>query len=485
MGPRVLCGVAAAATLLLIACGGQEPRTPTEPQFAKGGGSSGTACDFNSLNSLITGYFPSSQQSGILSLKGDFQNASDATTRRAIGFQIMDSIGKTSRTATLSASALTAGSDLSKGLIKCMFDASNTTEFPGFPNAAVYSFDLALDAPHGGAYFVRPEAVSSANQATPVIGTLDRTSASGNLSGIAPPAPPRSPITYNWRNTTSPPNARDGILDETVLIYGWRVSQPLEPLTYEWALIRPNALFNPYAVVAVCVGNAGPNTLVHESNIGFLAWQGGTASNEDASYICGQTQSLTMLENGWGPRALAWRLAQWGAHIMSPQPAFAAAVALNPGGGSGSATTLKSELTFDGVDPVSLSLVLAPNAVEHVNVPFTIQVRATDASGQGVNGICATLTGFNNNGQVAQLLGLSNCQNPTPGAKQLSRLTETIFVTDPVTHQQKPQAGYATFSVTVPSPGAMIISITGANPVNNNLTVQITGTTTGKFNVKP
>jgi hypothetical protein len=328
-----------------------------------------------------------------------------------------------------------------------MFTVSDTA-FPGFPDSSLYEFHKALNAPAGGAYYVRPEAVASSS---PAIGSLSGTTATGNLSGVAPP------IGSTWGD----------LLDEKILIYGWPVvTDPENPLdnSFEWALIRPNAIFDPGAVIALCVGEiVPPNTVVEESNMGFLSWEG------TGGYICGISRPLTMRESGWGPRALARRLAS----LITPQPAFAT-VAL--AGGTGTAKTLKSEISFEPVDgAVTLSVSIKPKPVERKNVEFTIQILAT-LDGKGANGICVTLTGFSNNGQIAQLLGDSNCD--VPGPKQLARETETTFV------DGTPKAGYATFLVTIPSPGAMSISVTGGNE-DNNLDLGITGTSIAKFNVKP
>jgi hypothetical protein len=317
----------------------------------------------------------------------------------------------------------------------------------------LYSFDRALNAPAGGAYYVRPEA--SGATATPAIGKA--AGSQGNISGIAPP------LNSNWGS----------ILGEKALIYGW--PEPFGSTSgesFEWALIRPNATFNTPARVALCAGFVGENTIVHESNIGFLAWAG---NGED---ICSAPQSLTM-ESGWGLRGLAFRLGRLGKGLVTPQPLYAAMVT---SGGTGTAKTLKSRLSFGDVDGIKLKLISGPSAVERVNQQFTIQVFAFTVQGTdsvGVNNICVLLTGFNNNGQTATLTGnpANNCDSPS--AKQLARVTETATILG------KPKAGYVTFGVTVGSAGAMTISIQSAPNEPDNLATTVTGTSTAKFNVKP
>jgi hypothetical protein len=449
---RSMKGGCLVALVVLAACSDQSKEAPTGPQFKPGGGSS-TSCDFNSLQSLIVGYFPNAQQSGISGLKNSMASEADAAARRALGYQIMDSIGKTSRTVSLSSSALTAGTNLTKGLIKCMFDASITSEFPGFPDSSLYSFDLALNAPAGGAYYVRRKTSGT----SPVLSVQTTVFPQNTLSGVAPP------LGSTW----------DDVLDETALIYGWFIPASNE---FEWATIRPNVIFDPEAVIALCVGNVPENTLVFESNIGFLAWQG------DGGDICGATYTpaLTMLESGWGPGSLARRATHWGRRLLLPEPAFAAALAL---GGTGTAKTLKSKLKLDAVSgAITLAVDIPPGGVEKDSVEFTVRVRATDSEGAGVNGLCVVGEGFANNGGPAELQGPSNCD--TPGPKRLAQLTETVFLGP---GNSNPEAGYATFHITIPSPGGINIAFSGFDSpeVDDNLSAPVTGTSTGKFNIKP
>jgi hypothetical protein len=457
---RSVIGSLGVATVLILAgCSEPQEQSELDPSFKM---VSPTACDPNVFNSLIAGYFPSGQQNGIVGLKN--QLLSLPTTdpaRRALGYQIMDSIGQWSRnpTTTLSASALLSGSNLTKALIKCTYDASVKAEFPGFPDSVLYSFDRALNAPAGGAYYVRPELGTSA---TPAIGKA--AGGSGNLSGIAPP------LNSDWGS----------ILGEKVLIYGWPEPFGASPAgeSFEWALIRPNASFSPPARVALCTGFVPENTIVQESNIGFLAWAGNGAD------ICSASQALTM-ESGWGLRGLAFRLARLGKELVTPQPLYAS---LLTSGGTGTAKTLKSKLSLGEVDGIKLKLISGPAAVERVNQQFTVQVFAFTVQGTasnpdtvGVNNVCVLLTGLNNNGQTSTLTGnpANNCDVAPSSNKQLARVTETTTILS------KPKAGYVTFGVAVGSAGAMIIKVEELSSESDNLATTVTGTSTAKFNVKP
>jgi hypothetical protein len=444
----VIVKLGLATAVVLAACSEPQEQSGNTPDFKVV--PPPTACNPDEFNAHIVGYFPGSQQNSIKALK-DAMLAASGPTRLAKGYEIMDSIGLWSRnvSTTLSASALAAGSSLTKAVIKCIYTASNTTDFPGFPDSVLYSFDLALNAPEGGAYFVRPQADPSTTGA--VVG---KTASAGNLSGIAPPNG------SSWGD----------ILDEKTLIYGW----PETTDVFEWALIRPNAIFDPLAVVAICSASAVPtNTLLQESNIGFLTWAGYGSS------ICTANPTTTMLESGWGLGGLASRLARWGTRLVVPQPLYAAVLL---SGGTGTAKTLKSKLSLGAVDGITLAIVAGPDPVEHKNVAFDVQVFASTLDGTesvGVNNVCVRVTAFNQNGVPVVLSGPRACG--TTNNKQLTALTETTTIGG------KPKAGYVTLSVTVPTTGSLKLAIDAVEIVNvdDNLQTTVTGTSTGRFNVKP
>jgi hypothetical protein len=422
--------------LVLIACSEPQSDPATGPELGQGvstasakPGGSPTDCDFASLHGFIVAYFPGPQQNDMDALVSSMEGTSDLASRRVFAYQLMDAIGIRSRAVSLSESELLAGENLTKGSIKCSFVASDTYEFPNFPNGSIYDFRKALDAAAGGAYFVKRPTSDS----IPVLAKLGGTT----YSGIAPPldnndtpADPTDDTSLNW----------NGILTESVLFYGWVEPDPAG--SYEWAAIRPNTIFDPEVVAALCATTTAPNQLIFESNIGYLAYGG------DGKYICDGTVT-------------------------------------------GTGKTLRSKLS---PAPVSGNIVLGvpigPAKTQQKNVEFTILVSAK-IGGVGTNAVCALLTGFNNTGQVSTLLGQSNCDSP--GFKQLARKTETTFLENgqlctPSSSKPncKPVAGYATFKVTIPSPGAMSMTVTGVQTTaNNNLSLDITPTSIPKFNVKP
>lgn len=438
-------------TLLgLIACSEPQGDPATGPELDKGSstasvkpGGSPTDCDFASLHGFIVAYFPGPQQNDMDAFVTSMEGTSDLASRRVFAYQLMDAIGVRSRAVSLSESELLAGENLTKGLIKCSYDAANTFEFPNFPDGAVYDFRKALNAADRGAYFVKRP---TDNDSLPVLAKVGGTT----YSGIAPPLDdndtptnPDDDTSLNW----------SGILTESVLIYGWPEQDPAG--SQEWAVIRPNAIFNPEAVIALCAVTTLVNQVIFETNIGYLAHGG------DGKYICDGTVT-------------------------------------------GTGKTLRSKLSPAPLDAnehvIVLGVALGPGRTQKANVEFTILVSAK-IDGVGTNAVCALLSGFNNSGQTAQLLGESNCGSP--GFKQLARKTETTFLElnsngVPVTGRPipctpsstntncKPYAGYAVFKVTIPSPGAMSMTVTGVQTTaNNNLTLAITPTSIPKFNVRP
>src|SRR3954447_23876334 len=105
------------------------------------------ACDPNSLNSLISGYFPGNTGSNAKTFKDALVAAGPETSAGiSAGYSVLQEIGKLSRSMAVDGAA---GSGLAKGIIKCMFNAKNFT--PTFPNDSIYNFARALDAGSGGA----------------------------------------------------------------------------------------------------------------------------------------------------------------------------------------------------------------------------------------------------------------------------------------------------------------------------------------------
>ena len=175
MARRSLFTVAAAATLVLAACTDREPETMTGPEFAP----STDPCGFS--NSLVTGYFPSSLQSYMLSVKSSMSSSVQDAQKRTYGFQIMDSIGSVSRNTGFSIDPA-KGAELTVAIIGCIFPGNSFT-YPTSTNG-LSDFTKALNSAAGGAYFVRGGGSSFSERGATILGTTG--GVAGNLSGIAP-----------------------------------------------------------------------------------------------------------------------------------------------------------------------------------------------------------------------------------------------------------------------------------------------------------
>ncbi len=367
------------------------------------------ACGFS--NSLVTNYFPSSLHGKILTLKQSMGNAGHGTPNaRTFGFEIMDSVGSVSRSFSVSP---TAGAQLTVALIGCMFDEAASFTYP--EDNALTAFTRALTSADGGAYYVRGGGTGGADvgRSGTVLGTLHPlVGAAVNLSGI-------KPTSGSWTTMLAGNAASEG----RVLIYGYSV--PNSPaLVYDWAGVPSAPTFSPAAVVSVCDDDNSGTAMVHEEDIGVLAYV--------ETNICQETQSLTSVEFGWGAKALAFRLGRMLVSAVAPEP-LQAAVLLTKGGGT-TTTAPKSKFGKRTVSTLTLAWKDQPPAVVKGTDPSTkVAISFTvSASGSPIAGTCAYLAGSNNNGTPTMLVGPRNsaCTNPPNGdATALSVLVQPYSAT--------------------------------------------------------
>jgi hypothetical protein len=470
MGIRATIPFLLAAAVLASACGepSQDRESVTGPDFRPA--PPANACDYSGLSTLIRDYFPSGPRANAIIAIKDLMAAAGQHNEdaRTYGFQIMDEIGALSRDASVTSDPA-AGAVLTVGLIKCMFaDASTFT----YPTNALADFTKALTAANGGAYYVRGGGTPNANdpptlddpagRAGPVLGTDHEVDPADNLSGVEPVAG------NTWSDVLAGNSASEG----RALIYGYE-TVPLPLLEYEWSTIPSSTEFDPGAVVTVCDGTGESETaMVLESGIGVLAYV--------ATTVCEAPQSVTLIERGWGPRALASRLARVVVDAVSPAPLQAATVALLRSGSGGTATTFKSKFKTKGISAIAFRFESAPKTINLSEQPDTVVVRAVtvvDGVTTGVNGVCVYLTGTNNNGQGTSLVGTTDCDNTPTGG--LSAQTET----------RGSAAGYATFQVSVTKTGGLVLTASSTDDTGVTGVVGRDGQTftsaTFKTNVKP
>ncbi len=444
----------AALVLALAACGEQQtPESVAGPSLARNNAPTNpAACDPSSLNSLITGYFQGNSANPIKTLKDAMVASPGTTTARDKGFAILDSIGARSRRLTVDTDA---GSALAKGVIKCMFDA--TSFAPPFPTDAIYNFAPALDAVAGGGFYTRGAGTGGSG---PVQGAVPGDPDPDVLSGVNPPTG------STWSSILAGNTGSEG----RVLIYGYPVTP--DPLVYEWATIPPAAVFDPGAVVAVCDGADAATSMIHESTIGVLAYTSATP-------ICAAPLSVVIKDTGWGPRALAARLARAVVTAVQPQPLQAA---MAKSGTGGTATTFKSKFSKKPVTLVPLTFTIKPPAVIGLGQTVSAEVRATttvDGVTTGVNGVCVYLKGANNNGQGTALVGSHD-----------SRCLQIAEMVDAFTSTKGSAAGFASFSFKVTKNGGLVLTATATD--DNGSAIGVVGrngqtftSPTSKSNVKP
>jgi len=449
MGTRSIVACLALAAAITACSEQQESESVAGPSLA-GRPTDPAACDPNSLNSLLSGYFPGNSGSAAKTAKDAMIAATVGSDQRLNkGFEVLQEIGNLSRNQTVNG---TAGSDLAKGIIKCMYDA--TTFAPTFPSDPIYNFAPALAANTGGAFYTRGDGTGTE---TPVHG------AAGVIGGTPDILSGVTPLTGTWAAALA------GSPAKKALIYGYQVTT--EPFVYEWATIPPATQFAGGALVGLCDGNNPSTAMVHESNIGVLAY-------ESASPICDASYSVTIKETGWGPRALAARLAHVLVDALQPQPLQA--LALKSGTG-GTATTFKSKFKKNAVTSVALTFTTKPPSTIKLGATVTAEVRATtlvDAVTTGVNGVCVYLRGTNNNGQGTSLTGSHD--------QRCDVIAEAV---DAYTSTKGSSAGFASFSFKATKNGGLIITASSTDAAGNTGVVGRDGQTFGtdfvKANVKP
>jgi hypothetical protein len=453
MGARRSTLLLLTAAGFAVACGEQPRDSVTGPEF-KPGPPPGT-CDFSGLAGLVRNYFPGPRQNAIVTLVGSMQTAGQQTPdARTFGFQIMDSIGFLSRDASVTTDPA-AGAALTVGLINnCMFDASGFT----YPTTPLADFTNALNQHAGGAYFVRG---GTAGREKIILATKSTGGDTTNLSGI-------KPSSDTWANMV-----KNSSGENRALFFGYVFTD--SPLTYEWATVPSNTTFEPNpAVVAVC-DNTGSSTtaMVNESSIGVLAFTDGNA-------LCAETQTLVTTEPGWGPRALAARLARTLVGAVTPSPLYALRLVTTSGSG-GTASTFKSKFSTNTVGTLNVVFKDAPKNPWRISAqPFPVSANVSFVEGTqstGVFGVCVYLTATNNNGQPTDLQSPvghdSKCTSPPTGplVPYLSVLTKASSV-------QETLADFG--NVTITKTGGLALTVT-ADVIDRDGS----GSRVAKINVKP
>jgi hypothetical protein len=458
--------VVLAVSLAIGACE-QQPQAPLGPDFATTAKPTTGPCDFGVIKSLITTYFASQDQTLTQGLKDEMQTASLASNTavtRERGFDILREVARVTNLNTRQGTAAD-GAKLTNAVLLCMELGYTTSTVP-----PVDSLAKALTPTTGGAYYVRgglgdgaTHAADATSELVAATGTAGSASGWMRLSVLAPASG------FTWRNTAVAPDPRNGILDERVLVYGYKVTDG-----QEWAVIRSDATFNPYAVVTLCNAGDDETLMIEESNVGVLAFNAEEA-NCDLT-----TKNLSVRRSGSGAFALLDRLTHFAITMIRPSTLSATALATAKSG-TGTVTGAKSKFVHRLVPTGALDWSVKPAATIRLLKPTVIEVRVTtDNSATGVNGTCVTFQGFNNNGQKTSLSGpgstKATCNADFPNDPSILTTFKTIGT--------ESKAGYAQVIIVPTKAGTLTITGTAGQTIQLRAGV-ITGTPTVKVNVKP
>jgi hypothetical protein len=358
----------------LAACGGDQPQqqSPIPPNLVT---NTTNNCAPNVFPSLISGYFAQPQQAIASGYKDAMLNAlpNDAPTARTNGFNLMREIAIAAKAG---AANFSAGSDLTRETLKCIFNVNDTNVVKGF---ATLSFVDPLKHAAGGGYDVR---AGLDDDEAPVFG-LNPTNTAEYLSGVSVPPPPPLAAAYTWT----------GISSERVLIYGFPVGTNI---AYDWSAIPRRATFNPGAIVGLCVAD-GTESMIQQAGQFILAFQEASYFlDPDLNGAC--TASLASIVQPTGLFAFGHRLREWGQSAFGVTPLQASMVSPGlTGGNAGSLRSLFDDETITG--SVTLEYVTQPSDAfvnQAISPPVTVKASSTDGP---VAGVKVTLLLVNNNGK--------------------------------------------------------------------------------------
>jgi hypothetical protein len=427
-----LIGLAAVVAAGALACGENNQQLPPGPRMqASAPTSPSVTCDFKSLSQLATHYFPGQEAKIVKDIISQMQTAGAYTSgAQNYGFDVMTHVAANIKAGNTDVSD---GSNLTNGLLACMYDATTTAGQAALPATFPEDFTVAVDPAQHGGYEVR----GGPNDLTAVVFSRPLSSP---FSGVAPSTGITAADWSGMLGTPNPPPNR-------ILVYG--EPSPL-PETYDWRVVPRNTAFNPVANVGLCLDvNQYDQSLVHEEHVGLLPFV-------DFPYlIAGQCSSVASAGSSPWPFQLARTLTRW----MAPRPLWAAGT-LNPGGLGGATDGIHSEFGPQLVDTVYLAFVQQPTDVQ-VNQIITppVQVSVTAVkTGDPVPNVTVTLSSINNNGTPALLSGTLTKTTDGTGILTFSDLSES-------------------------KTGGYVLVATGT--VGNRDKIYVPAATSDRFNVRP
>jgi hypothetical protein len=375
---------AAAAVVVAAACNETPPSAPQDaPSFGKA--VSPNACLFTgnpSLSNSAGAYFLTNVDrkaaADLITAMQDGYAASGTAGARDAGYSLLALTGAASRDPAR-AGSIDIGETMVKQAVNCMYDTKNTTDFSGWPDDGQYDFSAALDAPNGGAFFVRGGTTDPSGPAVGNLASLNTGAdpAAGNVSGMAPPDQ------KTWADILANNSQK------RILIYG----EPV-PDGFDWKLIGRNSTFSPFVVVALCQG-VHPGQEFNAADVIFQESVGSLGVQPNA--ICGTLPSSFALGGyGRGGFGLVSRFVAMAGRMLTPEPLHATTLATTIGGSASGAK--KDEFTVLNLPTVNLKFTVQPPRRPKVNQRFPITVDVTTPAGDPAGGITVTLSTTTNNG---------------------------------------------------------------------------------------
>jgi hypothetical protein len=415
------CAAAAAVVVLAAACDQTPPSAPTDaPAFGRA--PSPYACVFTgnpSLSNSAGAYFRTTPDrktaSGFIAAMQD--NLGTAAGKDA-GYSLLALAGAASRDASR-AGSIDVGEAMVKQAVNCMFNTNDATDFAGWPDDAQYDFSAALDAPHGGAFFVRGTTADAAT--APAVGNVASLNtltdpAGGNVSAIAPPGLAGA--------TTWP----DILAGKRTLVYG-------NPVTdgFDWKLIGRNTPFSPFAVVALCQG-VHPGVDFLNADVVFQQ-SVGTLGVQQSEALCGTDPSTFAMSAGRRAGfALVGRIVAAADRWLSPEPLHAAAVVGTRTIGGSASGAKADEFTALNLPAVTLTFTtLPPRNVKVTSGRYSVTVDVTTPAPNPhpAGGVTVSLGTTTNNGTATAIYeitkdapaGYTGCNPNDPGVVTPRRTT--------------------------------------------------------------
>lgn len=406
MRPYIVPLLITAVALATAACGEDQDRPPTAPDFHTVVDQS-SGCDFGHLDQLANSYFSPPLKQPVRDTLDEMETAFAAddfsATVKEHGFNVLAQIDAALNASTPTVGDPNVGSDLVNHLILCMYDPDD--EASSYPETFPESFVIPLTPTSKGAFSVRPPEASNEVYSRPT---------NEPFSGISVSA-------GTWANTLA------GNTPARVLFYGHPGSTSS---TFDWKTLPRNATFAPEIVVAVCL-DATTNTtaLLNDEHQGLLPFV-------DAAFLDPATCSPTSFESAMllrEPMSLAKRLLQQGTGLLSPEPLMAAA--FSPGGVGGRTSGIGTEYGPDDVTSVALAMGAQPTNTK-VNQticgqgpgpcpPVTVIATASLEEGgtDAIPNTAISVVAVTNNGATVVLSGTTTRSTDGDGIARFDNLT--------------------------------------------------------------